>query len=51
VLELSQQDARYIPTRKAFKEGSYETINVLFPEGTGERFVEAAMECLEELKK
>ncbi|MBQ2820656.1 MAG: neutral/alkaline non-lysosomal ceramidase N-terminal domain-containing protein [Thermoguttaceae bacterium] len=51
IIELSQTNAKYIPTRKAFQEGSYETINVLFPEGTGERFIDAAMECLEELKK
>lgn len=51
IIELSQQNAKYIPTRKAFKEGSYETINVLYVEGTGERFIEAAIECLEELKK
>lgn len=51
VIELSQQNAKYVPSRKAFREGSYETINVLYVEGTGERFIETALECLHELKK
>lgn len=51
VIELSQMDAKYVPTEKAFREGSYETINSLFVPGTGERFVKEALACLEKLSK
>lgn len=50
VLELSQMNAKYVPTEKAFREGSYETINSLFVPGTGERFVSEALTCLKDLK-
>ncbi len=51
VIELSQMDAKYVPTEKAFREGSYETINSLFVPETGERFVKEALACLEKLSK
>ena len=51
ILELSQMNAQYVPTQKAFREGSYETINSLFVPGTGELFVEEALNCLEDLRK
>lgn len=50
ILELSQMNAKYVPTEKAFREGSYETINSLFIPGTGERFASEALACLKDLK-
>ncbi|MFO8012202.1 MAG: hypothetical protein R6X20_02740 [Phycisphaerae bacterium] len=49
VIELCQDAPGYIPTEKAFREGSYETVNSRVAPGGGERMVEAAVELLEEL--
>jgi hypothetical protein len=51
VIELSNDDPAYIPTRKAFAEGSYETVNSRVVSGSGERMVEAAVKLLRELAK
>jgi len=39
----------YVPTAKAFKEGSYETVNSRVLPGGGEKLVEAATRLLKEL--
>jgi neutral ceramidase len=49
VVELCQDECGYIPTRKAFAEGSYETINSRIAPGGGEMMVEAAVRLLKEL--
>jgi hypothetical protein len=49
VIELANDDPAYIPTKKAFAEGSYETVNSRVVPGSGERMVEAAVKLLKEL--
>jgi hypothetical protein len=49
VVELSNDDPHYVPTIKAFAEGSYETVNSLVAPGGGEMMVEAAVSMLREL--
>jgi neutral ceramidase len=51
VIELSNDDPAYIPTQKAFAEGSYETVNSRVVPGSGEKMVEAAVKLLKELAK
>lgn len=51
VIELSQTAVAYVPTKKAFAEGSYETINSILQPGGGEKLVDLALEGLQELKK
>jgi neutral ceramidase len=51
VIELANDDPAYIPTKKAFAEGSYETVNSCVTPGAGEALVEAATKLLEELKQ
>jgi len=43
VIELCQDAPGYIPTKKAFAEGSYETVNSRIAPGGGEMMVEAAV--------
>ena len=50
VIELCNDAPGYLPTRKAFVEGSYETVNSRIESGGGEALVEAAVELLEALK-
>ncbi|MEX0612002.1 MAG: hypothetical protein WD229_07765 [Pirellulales bacterium] len=50
VVELANDSLGYIPTRKAFAEGSYETVNSRVKPGSGERLVEAAIGLLKELE-
>jgi neutral ceramidase len=50
VLELCNETPAYIPTRKAFAEGSYETVNSRVQPGGGEALVDAAKKLLTELK-
>jgi len=50
VIELANDGPGYIPTEKAFKEGSYETVNSRVKPGGGELMVEAAVKLLKELK-
>ena len=40
----------YVPTKKAFAEGSYETVNSRIRHGGGEMLVEAALRLLDDLK-
>jgi len=49
VIELCQDAPGYIPTRKAFAEGSYETVNSRIAPGGGELMAEAAIRLLKEL--
>jgi hypothetical protein len=50
VVELANNDLAYIPTLKAFGEGSYEVTNSCVQPGTGEKLVEAATALLKQLK-
>ena len=49
VIELCQDDVAYVPTRKAFAEGSYETVNSRIAPGGGETMTDTAIRLLEEL--
>jgi len=49
VIELCQDAPGYIPTKKAFAEGSYETVNSRIAPGCGEMMAEAAIRLLKEL--
>ncbi len=49
VVELCNDTPGYVPTAKAFKEGSYETVNSRVQSGGGEKLVEAAGRLLREL--
>ncbi len=49
VIELCQDDVAYVPTRKAFREGSYETVNSRIAPGGGEAMTETAIKLLREL--
>jgi hypothetical protein len=48
VIELANDSPAYIPTEKAFKEGSYEIVNSRIAPGGGERLAAAAVELLEQ---
>ncbi len=50
VIELCNDSLGYIPTAKAFEEGSYETVNSRVQPGVGEALVETAVELLNRLK-
>jgi len=49
VIELCQDSPGYIPTKKAFAEGSYETVNSRIAPGGGEMMIKAAVRLLKEL--
>ena len=51
VIELCQDTPGYIPTKKAFAEGSYETVNSRIAPGGGEVMAEAAIRLLKELER
>jgi hypothetical protein len=51
VVELCNDVPAYIPTKKAFAEGSYETINSIVQPGGGETMVETALKLLKEVKE
>ncbi len=50
VIELANDSLGYIPTKKAFAEGSYETVNSRVQPGSGERLTDAAIGLLKELE-
>ena len=50
VVELAHDAPGYVPTRKAFAEGSYETVNSRIAPGGGEMLVAAAVELLRQLQ-
>ncbi len=49
VIELCQDSPGYIPTKKAFAEGSYETVNSRITPGGGEMMADEAIRLLKEL--
>ncbi len=49
VIELTHSHIAYVPTNKAFTEGSYETINSRVAPGGGEMMVESAVRLLQRL--
>ncbi len=51
VIELAGDAPGYIPTHKAFGEGSYETVNSRVIPGSGEKLVDLAVRLLNELSK
>ena len=51
VVELANHCPAYIPTKKAFVEGSYEIVNSRVASGGGEKMVELAIELLKELSQ
>jgi len=51
VVELANDSPGYVPTRKAFAEGSYETVNSRVQPGGGELLVETAGRLLKQLKE
>ena len=50
MVELCNDAPGYVPTTKAFAEGSYETVNSLVKPGGGEKLVETATRLLAELR-
>ena len=50
VIELAHDAPGYVPTRKAFAEGSYETVNSRVKPGGGEMLVQTALRLLNDLK-
>ncbi|MBN1124011.1 MAG: neutral/alkaline non-lysosomal ceramidase N-terminal domain-containing protein [Sedimentisphaerales bacterium] len=50
VIELCNDCPGYLPTEKAFREGSYETVNSRIQPGGGEKLASAAIELLRDLK-
>ena len=50
VMELADDRPLYIPTAKAFREGSYETVNSVVQTGGGEKMAESAIKLLNDLK-
>ncbi|HUT94707.1 MAG TPA: neutral/alkaline non-lysosomal ceramidase N-terminal domain-containing protein [Thermoguttaceae bacterium] len=50
VIELAHDAPGYVPTQKAFAEGSYETVNSRIQPGGGEMLVETAVRLLNDLK-
>jgi hypothetical protein len=50
VIELANSIPAYVPTRKAFDEGSYEIVNSRVQPGGGETLVETALELLKGLR-
>src|ERR1051325_9937503 len=51
VISICNDRPSYIPTKKAFTEGSYEITNARVKPGAGEMLVEAALKLLGELKQ
>ena len=50
LIELSNADIAYLPTKQGFKEGDYEAINSRLIPGSGEIMIDSAIELLESLK-
>ena len=49
VIELTNSHIAYVPTREAFSQGGYETINSRLAPGGGEQMVESALRLLNQL--
>jgi hypothetical protein len=50
VIELANDSPAYVPTKRAFAEGSYETVNSLVAPGGGEVLAEATIRLLNDLR-
>jgi neutral ceramidase len=50
VISICNDRPCYMPTEKAFKEGSYEVTNSRLASGSGEALVETAVKLLNEMK-
>jgi hypothetical protein len=50
VTSISNDRPSYVPTKKAFTEGSYEVTNARVKSGAGEMLVDAAVQLLKEIK-
>lgn len=50
IMELTNEDLAYTPTREAFVEGSYEIVNSRVVPGTGEKLVQLAVKLLKDLQ-
>jgi neutral ceramidase len=50
VISVCNDRPSYVPTKKAFSEGSYEVTNARVRPGTGEVLVQAALKLLDEVK-
>jgi hypothetical protein len=50
VMTVCNDKTSYIPTRKAFTEGSYEVTNAVVKPGAGEMLVQTAVKLLREIK-
>ncbi len=51
VIEICNDRPCYMPTIKAFKEGSYEVVNSRLQAGSGEEMVKTAIQLLDQLKE
>src|SRR5205814_6960920 len=51
VISICNDRPSYVPTKKAFTEGSYEVTNARVKSGAGEMLVEAAVKLLKEVKE
>lgn len=51
VISICNDRPNYVPTKKAFSEGSYEVTNSRLVPGAGEMMVDAAIELLNDLRK
>jgi len=51
VISICNDRPSYVPTKKAFTEGSYEVTNARVKPGAGEMLVEAAVKLLGEIKE
>jgi hypothetical protein len=50
VISIANDRPSYVPTRRAFTEGSYEVTNSRVKAGTGEMLVEAALDLLRQAR-
>lgn len=51
IMTVCNDKTSYVPTKKAFKEGSYEVTNSIIKPGGGEMLVKTAVKLLNEMKK
>jgi hypothetical protein len=49
--ELANDNRGYIPTEKAFREGSYEVLNARGKPNTGQRLVETSVALLKKMER
>jgi len=50
IVELANDSIGYVPTKKAFREGSYEIVNSRVQPGGGEMLAERPSVCLNSFK-